>query len=107
MVGIATAIWFYAGYSFHIRDIIILFRYILLLASIIPISLRVNLDFAKLSYSWMINGDSKMPGTITRNSVIPEELGRIEYLLTDKTGTLTQNEMIFKKLSIDEKYRFS
>ena len=30
-----------------------------------------------------------MEGTISRNSTIPEELGRIEFILTDKTGTLT------------------
>lgn len=32
---------------------------------------------------------------------IPEELGRIQFLLTDKTGTLTQNDMIFKKLNME------
>jgi len=42
-----------------------------------------------------------MPGTIPRNSTIPEELGRVQYLLTDKTGTLTQNDMIFKKLAME------
>ena len=39
-----------------------------------------------------------------RNSTIPEELGRIQYLLTDKTGTLTQNEMIFKKIAMEFAY---
>jgi len=42
-----------------------------------------------------------MPGTIPRNSTIPEELGRVQFLLTDKTGTLTQNDMIFKKLNME------
>lgn len=83
-------------------NIILTFRFLLLLCSIIPISLRVNLDFAKLIYSYQINSDDKhIPGTITRNSTIPEELGRIQYLFTDKTGTLTQNEMIFKKICFE------
>lgn len=74
-------------------------RYILLLSSIIPISLRVNVDLAKLVYSMRINRDKDIEGCIVRNSSIPEELGRIEHLLCDKTGTLTQNIMIFKKLA--------
>ncbi|KAK7086284.1 ATP synthase subunit 9 [Halocaridina rubra] len=41
-----------------------------------------------------------MPGTVVRSTTIPEELGRINYLLTDKTGTLTQNEMVFKILHL-------
>lgn len=44
--------------------------------------------------------DQLIPNTIPRNSAIPEELGRIQFLLTDKTGTLTQNEMHFKRLSL-------
>ena len=78
------------------------FRYLLLFSSIIPISLRVNLDFAKAVFSFRISSDPAMPQTMARNSNIPEELGRIRYLLTDKTGTLTKNEMIFKKLVLHD-----
>uniref|UniRef100_A0A4X1UMC2 Phospholipid-transporting ATPase n=1 Tax=Sus scrofa TaxID=9823 RepID=A0A4X1UMC2_PIG len=56
-------------------------RFLLLFSNIIPISLRVNLDMGKIV-------------------TIPEQLGRISYLLTDKTGTLTQNEMVFKRLHL-------
>lgn len=77
-----------------------LVRFILLFSSIIPISLRVNLDMGKIIYSLFIMRDESIEGTIVRNSTIPEELGRISYLMTDKTGTLTQNEMVFKKLHL-------
>ena len=76
------------------------FRFLLLFSSIIPISLRVNLDLGKTVYSIMMMKDEEIPDTIVRSSTIPEELGRIEYLLSDKTGTLTQNDMVFKKLHL-------
>ncbi|XP_016074151.1 PREDICTED: probable phospholipid-transporting ATPase IIB [Miniopterus natalensis] len=77
-----------------------LFRFLLLFSYIIPISLRVNLDMGKAAYGWMVMRDENIPGTVVRTSTIPEELGRLVYLLTDKTGTLTQNEMVFKRLHL-------
>jgi phospholipid-translocating ATPase len=64
-------------------------RCVLLLSSIIPISLRANLDQAKIYYTYLINHDEDIKGSIVRNSVICEDLGRLSYLITDKTGTLT------------------
>lgn len=75
--------------GFHGEWLMFYFRVVLLLSSIIPISLRVNLDLAKMWYSYCINIDTQIPGTVARNSNIPEELGRIQFLITDKTGTLT------------------
>ena len=87
---------------------IYVFRFLILFSSIIPIrwvyalcfsarltafSLRVNLDMGKTVYAQQIMNDPEIPNTIVRTSTLPEELGRIEYLLSDKTGTLTQNGM--------------
>lgn len=64
------------------------------------LSLRVNLDMGKMVFSWMIKKDSKIPGTVVRASTIPEQLGRISYLLTDKTGK-NQILRIFNFLFVD------
>ena len=77
------------------------FKYIILFCAIIPISLRVNLDVSKTYFSYVINRDPDIPETIARNSTIPEELGRISYVFSDKTGTLTKNEMVFKKIALE------
>ena len=74
--------------------------YLILFSTIIPMSLRVNLDMAKSVYGRFIEKDKDIPGTVVRTSTIPEDLGRIEYLLSDKTGTLTQNEMELKKIHV-------
>ena len=47
----------------------------------------------------MYDGESNQFG-LCRNSDLIEELGQIDFVFSDKTGTLTQNKMVFKKCSI-------
>jgi phospholipid-translocating ATPase len=90
------------GFSHTIGSVwyVKIMRFLVLFSTIVPISLRVNLDMGKTVYSWFIQRDEGIKGTVVRTSTIPEELGRIEYLLSDKTGTLTQNEMEMKKIHV-------
>ncbi|KAF2826231.1 phospholipid-translocating P-type ATPase-like protein [Ophiobolus disseminans] len=75
-------------------------RFLILFSTIVPVGLRVNLDMGKSVYAWFIEHDESIKGTVVRTSTIPEDLGRVEYLLSDKTGTLTQNEMVMKKIHV-------
>ena len=82
-------------------NILVFIKFIILFCAIIPIALRVNMDVSKTWFSYVITKDERIQGTIARNSTIPEELGRIAYVFSDKTGTLTKNEMVFKNIATE------
>ncbi|XP_004835485.1 probable phospholipid-transporting ATPase IM isoform X2 [Heterocephalus glaber] len=81
--------------------------YIIILNTVVPISLYVSMEVIRLGHSYFINWDRKMyysgkaAPAEARTTTLNEELGQIEYVFSDKTGTLTQNIMTFKKCSIN------
>ncbi|EFA74548.1 P-type ATPase [Heterostelium album PN500] len=80
--------------------------FLILYNNLIPISLYVSMEFVKVFQAMFINNDIQMyyadndTPALARTSNLNEELGQIEYIFSDKTGTLTQNKMEFKKCSI-------
>lgn len=84
-----------------------MFTLITLYSPIIPISLYVSIEMIKFIQSTQfINKDLRMyhietnTPALARTSNLNEELGQVEYIFSDKTGTLTRNLMEFFKCSI-------
>ncbi|BBM97303.1 hypothetical protein Mp_1g04630 [Marchantia polymorpha subsp. ruderalis] len=87
--------------------LVIPLRFELLCSIMIPISIKVSLDLVKSVYSKFIDWDLQMydestdTPAVATNTAISEDLGQVEYILTDKTGTLTENIMVFKRCCIN------
>ncbi|KAG8094537.1 hypothetical protein GUJ93_ZPchr0012g21779 [Zizania palustris] len=85
---------------FHLITALILYGYL------IPISLYVSIELVKVLQAHFINQDIHMFDEDTgntaqaRTSNLNEELGQVHTILSDKTGTLTCNQMDFLKCSI-------
>lgn len=79
--------------------------------NIVPISLYISIEFVRLVQAFFIYTDNDIcyrtptskRKTIARSWNLSDDLGQIEYIFSDKTGTLTQNAMIFRQCSVGGK----
>ncbi|KAF4120671.1 phospholipid-translocating ATPase [Geosmithia morbida] len=83
----------------------IFFGYIVMFNVLIPISLYISLEIVKVGqYLLLQDADmydpiSDTPAVVNTTTIL-ENLGQVEYVFSDKTGTLTENVMRFRKMSV-------
>ncbi|KAJ3720646.1 hypothetical protein C8R42DRAFT_627902 [Lentinula raphanica] len=91
----------------HILNALITFVSCLIaFQNLIPISLYISIEIVKTIQAYFISQDVDMyyqpydTACVPKTWNISDDLGQIEYIFSDKTGTLTQNVMEFQKCSI-------
>ncbi|KAK6537759.1 hypothetical protein TWF694_010670 [Orbilia ellipsospora] len=95
------------GGSPGVNGLITFWTAVILFQTLVPVSLYISLEIIKTAQAYFIFSDILMyyepldyPCT-PKSWNISDDVGQIEYIFSDKTGTLTQNVMEFKKCTIN------
>lgn len=125
MSQIGTRVWLYSNWEGHwylyprgvpVEKEVTVFQalmsFYLLFNQLIPLDLAVNLILTKMFYTILMEADGymvdlnrsmdrggKLVGCSVRNMTMLEDVARITHVFCDKTGTLTQNQLVFRGLS--------
>lgn len=74
---------------------------------VVPLSLYVMFEMLKLWLGFLVSTDKQMEDPVTKKLAVArtcdlmEELGQVDFIFSDKTGTLTANEMVFARCFIN------
>lgn len=102
-ISCGCSLWFTymkLGFQFNHTASVVMFRFVVIFSYVIPISLKFMMTTARVCFVYLLSKDPKLSSVKVLTNALQEELARISFFLTDKTGTLTKNEMLMKKLHI-------
>lgn len=103
----------YTNISYELQTGLIVKKFLtflVLLHNLVPISLLVTMEVIRIRLGDLIESDMDLydeetdTPAVAKTTSLVEELGQVQYIFSDKTGTLTRNEMVLRQLCVQGQY---